>query len=108
MTLPQFLERRAKLVGASDAEVLVFDQFEEVLTVEPDDRAGKEAFFDQVGAALRDRGRWAVFSMREDYIAALDPYLRRIPRRLGTRFRLDLLGRDAAMQAIRGRPSGSA
>jgi WD40 repeat protein len=102
LTLPQFLQWRAEWLGPTDAEVLIFDQFEEVLTVEPGDRAGKEAFFDQVGAALRDRNRWALFSMREDYVAALDPYLRRIPRRFGTRFRLDLLGRDAAMQAIRG------
>jgi hypothetical protein len=38
--------------------------------------------------------------MREDFVAALDPYLLPIPSRFGNRFRLDLLGREAAQQAI--------
>ena len=77
-----------------DSEVLIFDQFEEVLTVNPTDLPGKQAFFDQVGAALEERRRWALFSMREEHIAALDPYVRAVPGRFGNprRFRLDLLG----------------
>jgi hypothetical protein len=81
-------------------EVLIFDQFEEILTVFPTDQAGKEQFFEQLGAALRDRQRWALFSMREDYMAALAPYLRPIPTRFHTTYRLDLLGISAALQAI--------
>ncbi len=54
----------------------------------------------QLGAALRDRNRWALISLREDYVAALDPYLRHIPTRLSNRFRLDLLGVSSARQAI--------
>jgi WD40 repeat protein len=83
-------------------DVLIFDQFEEVLTVDPSDRAGKLAFFEQVGEALRDRNRWALFAMREEFIAALDPYLRPIPTRFdkGRRYRLDLLGPAAARQAM--------
>ena len=80
--------------------MLIFDQFEEILTVDPTDRAAKEAFFAQVGAALRDRHRWALFAMREEYPAGLDPYLRPMPTRLSTTFRLELLGEEAARLAM--------
>jgi WD40 repeat protein len=85
-------------------EVLIFDQFEEILTTGPTDQAGKEAFFEQLGEALRDRQRWALFSIREDYLAALAPYLRPIPTRFHTTFRLDLLGVAAALQAVQAPP----
>jgi WD40 repeat protein len=39
--------------------------------------------------------------MREDYTAALAPYVRSIPTRLHSTFRLDLLGVEGALQAIR-------
>ena len=80
--------------------VLIFDQFEEILTGDPMNRPAKEAFFDQVGEALRDEHCWALFALREDYLAPLDPYRPRIPTRLTTTFRLDLLGEGAARQAI--------
>jgi WD40 repeat protein len=100
MTLSDYLERRSVGPGDSEAHVLILDQFEEILTVDPTDRAAKEAFFVQLGTALRDRQRWALFAMREDYVAGLDPYLRPIPTRLSTTYRLDLLGREAALQAV--------
>jgi len=89
----------------TDSEVLIFDQFEEILTVAPTDQEGKLAFFEQVGVALRNRSRWALFSMREDYLAALSPYLRPIPTRLENTFRLDLLTAEAARPAIQNPPS---
>ena len=81
-------------------EVFIFDQFEEILTRDQFDRDCKQEFFDQVGLALQDKHRWAIFAMREDYIASLDPYLRFIPTHFSTTFRLDLLSRDAAIEAI--------
>lgn len=80
--------------------VLILDQFEEILTIDPTDRKDKEQFFDQLGEALRTRTRWALFSMREDYIAGLDPYLLPIPTRLSTTFRLDLLEKDTSRKVI--------
>jgi tetratricopeptide (TPR) repeat protein len=80
--------------------VLLFDQFEEVLTLDPIDVDAKEKFFEQLGATLADRGRWVLFSIREDHLAALDPYLPLLPNRLAARYRLDRLGRDAALEAI--------
>ncbi len=100
LSLDAYLARRCRPQDASPSELVVFDQFEEVLTVLPSDRDGKLAFFEQLGAALRNRNRWAIFAMREDYVAALAPYLRPIPNRMSAVFRLDLLGRDAAKQAI--------
>jgi hypothetical protein len=85
---------------STQATVLFFDQFEEVLSLNPADQARKEEFFAQVGQVLRDRNRWAIFAMREEYVAPLDPYLRPIPTRLATRYRLDLLGPAAALEAI--------
>lgn len=92
---PQFLEKP----GAS--ELLVFDQFEEILTVDAGNREGKADFFRQLGDALRARNRWALFSMREDYIAGLDPYLKSVPTRFAATYRLDLLDRERAIEAIR-------
>jgi WD40 repeat protein len=103
MSLEDYLEQCPKPVGDQEgppAEVLIFDQFEEVLTLDTTDEEGKSAFFNQLGAALRDRNRWALFAIREDYVGALDPYLRPIPTRFNNRFRLDLLGVNAARQAI--------
>ncbi len=80
--------------------VLIFDQFEEILTADPTDRAVKNEFFAQLGAALRDENIYALFAMREEFPAGLDPYLRLIPTRLNTTFRLELLGVEAACQAM--------
>jgi WD40 repeat protein len=87
------------------SQVLIFDQFEEVLTADSTDYNAKAAFFNQLGSMLRERSRWVLFSMREDYLPALDPYLKPIPTRLANTYRLDFLGVEAAHQAIR-KPAG--
>jgi len=97
LSLASYLAARVR----DDADpVLIFDQFEEVLTRDPTDIAAKHAFFEQLGAALRERRYRALFSMREDYVAALEPYLRHLPTRLSVHFRLDLLGVEGARQAL--------
>lgn len=98
-SLAAYLEKR-EAAQPSSARVLVFDQFEEILTGNATDTEHKEAFFNQVGEALSNRRCWALFAMREDYVGALSPYLRRIPTRLTTTYRLDLLGITAARLAI--------
>ncbi len=112
LSLADYLDRRPPQESQNDPEqpdieVLVFDQFEEILTVDPTDSRGRAGFFDQLGEALRQRSRWVLFSMREDYIAALDPFQRAIPTHFNNRFRLDLLGVDAARLAIQ-RPASQA
>jgi len=105
LTLGGYLDHIDRQVASTNGNepklvVLIFDQFEEILTVDPTDIEAKDAFFAEVGTALRSPHRWALFSIREDYLAALDSYLRLIPTHLATTFRLDLLGPDAARQAI--------
>lgn len=101
LTLREYMDSHADRDGRPGNEVLLFDQFEEVLTADPTDEAAKHAFFRELGEMLRDRGHWALFSMREDFLAALDPYLRHVPTRFRSTFRLDLLTVPAALDAMR-------
>ena len=80
--------------------LLILDQAEEVIRISMMDRQKKLDFFIQFGEVLRDRGIWALVSMREDYLASLDPYLRPIPTRFVNRYRLNFLDADAASKAI--------
>jgi WD40 repeat protein len=82
--------------------VLIFDQFEDILAVDPTNQAARLDFFDQVGVALRGGNRWALFAFREEYLAGLDPFLRALPTHAPARMRLDLLSAEAATQAIQG------
>src|SRR4051794_24822724 len=80
--------------------LIVFDQFEEILRVDPFDAPAKRDFFEQLGAVLRDTGIWALFILREDFLAPLDPYARLTPTYLQNRYRLDRLTRAGAAEAI--------
>jgi WD40 repeat protein len=121
LRLSEYLKQRYDFADPAESQVLVFDQFEEILTLRPADQLGppgsmspddrerlfdadreaKQEFFVQVGAALRNRRRWAVFALREDYVAGLDPYLAAVPTRLANTYRLNLLERDEALEAVR-------
>jgi hypothetical protein len=99
MDLAQYFEARFSSPSAPIS--LLFDQFEEVLTLDPTDDDVKGEFFTQLGVTLRNRRIWALFAMREEFIAALDAFSGRLPTRLQTRFRLNLLDRANAAEAIR-------
>ena len=77
----------------------------------------KRQFFDQLGELLRNPRIWALFALREDYLAPLEgggielaggergeevavPYARRVPTHFKNRFRIDLLGLGAAREAM--------
>ena len=98
-TLRSYLEANVPEDGRG---LVIFDQFEEVLSLDPTDATAKRQFFAEVAEALQDRRWFAVFAMREDFLAALDPYVDLLPTRLATRFRLDLLDEKAARQVITG------
>ncbi len=100
MSLDDYLKFRSLEDKRDGPEFLIFDQFEEVLTIDPTDRAAKTAFFTKVGAALKNRDRWALFVMRTDYVAALEPYARSVPTYFSNTFHLELLGEKAALEAI--------
>jgi hypothetical protein len=101
MTLGDYLDERRSEDTSGREQCIFFDQFEELFTLDPTDRQAKGAFLAELGRALRDRNRWALFAMREDFIAQLDPYLGLIPTRFVARYRLDLLDKTAAELAIR-------
>lgn len=108
MSLADYLNyQRADAKEKDRVEVLIFDQFEEILTQDPTDQDAKTEFFQQVGKALEAPNRWALFSMRDDFVAALDPYLIWIPNHFSANFRLDMLTIKAAREAIQG-PSTTA
>ncbi|MBN2304997.1 MAG: ATP-binding protein, partial [Anaerolineae bacterium] len=106
VTLPEYLNYlSSEFERATDPhrlpdELLIFDQFEEILTVDPLDREAKEVFFAQMGEVLRDTPRWALIAMREDYVGSLEPYLHHIPTRLTAHFRLEKLDKQAAYSAL--------
>jgi WD40 repeat protein len=108
-SLRAFCQARASPDPDANPLLLIFDQFEEVLTIDPYDRAEKKAFFEDLGALLtvnqrpsqgNNRAIWALFSLREEYLAALDPYMRLLPPGLGRTFRLDLLDEKAAKEVV--------
>ncbi|MBP1694273.1 MAG: repeat, subgroup, partial [Chloroflexi bacterium] len=84
LDLVGYLEQRPKPEGARNIEILIFDQFEEILTLDPADQLAKQEFFRQVGEALKAPNRWALFTMREEFVAALDPYRLSIPNQFNT------------------------
>lgn len=90
--------------GPADSkfEVLIFDQFEEVCSLDPTDRDKKEQFFGELREVLRSRNRWALFVIREDYLAEIDSFSHLLPTALATRFRLNLLSIEQAREAIAG------
>lgn len=83
-------------------QLLIFDQFEELLTDDPAADEARSVFFAQLGEALTNPRRWALFSIREDYLGRLKPFAPTLPTRLETTFRLELLSLAATRQAIQG------
>ena len=100
VSLAGYVAGRPRRPGAPSSVVLVFDQFEEILTLDPLGLEVRREFFRQLGEALENPEIWALFALREDYLGALDPYRDEVPTRLGNAFRIDLLTSDAATEAI--------
>ena len=99
LDLDEYLRRHWEAEGEPRI-VLVFDQFEEILTRDAGDEEARRSFFNHLGAALSDRRRWALFSMREEFVAGLHPYLKAIPTHLNATFQLPLLDERAAFEAV--------
>jgi hypothetical protein len=92
--------RRQHLLDGRTAVVLILDQLEEVLILDPTDWDAKEAFFRELGQVLGTGRVWALLSMREDYMGGLDRYLTLLPGHLRSRFRLDFLTWNDAKLAM--------
>lgn len=105
--------------GSRPHWLLILDQFEELFTLDPLDVDRKRSFLEDVGNVLAGVSAdcdepqsaappmfWALFSMREDYVAELQPYLSLIPTGLAFRYRMDLLERERALGPV-AMPAGS-
>lgn len=100
LTFPEVV-RLVRRNATDEVLVLIFDQFEEILTLDPADWENREVFFQELGEVLAKGDIWALLSMREDYIGSLERFVNNFPNRLRMTYRLDLLSPSAAMAAIR-------
>jgi hypothetical protein len=100
LSLAEAVGTRARKQNAPKSIVLVLDQFEELLRVDPLHVEEKREFCRQVGELLQDARIWALFVLREDYLAPLDPFCRLLPTHLQNRYRIDLLQRGTAKEAM--------
>ncbi|HZI72816.1 MAG TPA: ATP-binding protein, partial [Gemmatimonadales bacterium] len=105
--LPEYLRAEANRkppLAEGVPLVLIIDQFEEILLLDPGDQSGQSAFFRQLGDALDKQRLWVLLSMREEYLGGLDKFSYELPTSLNVRYRLDLLTRPAAKSAIQSPP----
>lgn len=80
---------------------LTLDQFEEIFSAGPHRQREQEDFFRQLWQALRDHSELTLLlALREDWLAYLDPYLHLLPDRLRSRYRLELLSPEQALEAV--------
>lgn len=104
MSLADYLARRTPALDEEEIRkprLVIFDQFEELLVLHPECWDQRPYFFEQVRDALEaDRTLRIVFVIREDQLASLHRYAHLVPRGLRTRYRLELLGREAALEAV--------
>ena len=113
MSLAEFLTRlniddgtigaAAKKGGhLSRRRILIIDQFEEFFSTHPEAWEKREDFFLQLAQAMEsDPHLWVILVMREDYIAALDPYAHHVPGGLRVRYYMQRLGYEAALKAVK-------
>lgn len=81
--------------------VLIIDQFEEIFTVHPERERERIAFFKQVSEAMaEDPYLYVLFSMRGDYIDRLSPYVKYLPDSLRTRYYMERMREQAALDAV--------
>jgi hypothetical protein len=107
MTLVDFLGAYNELDDEDEEEfellpqVLIIDQFEEIFTAHPTYWEHRQQFFQQLRDAMEaDPLLWVIISMREDYLARVEPYAYILPGQLRTRFYLQPLKLSAAREAI--------
>ena len=101
MTIEKALDLYANKDDPNHRQMIVIDQLEEILRLNPADIEGQKEFFIQLGMCLRRGHRWALLAMREDYMGPLVARFKRyFPNELRTTYRLDFLGTEAAIAAV--------
>lgn len=109
----RFLEHREAALRSLSKDfvprpyLFVFDQFEEIFTLDPTDVREKREFFSALGALLATPRCSVLIALREEWLANLDEFAHAVPTGFGVRYRLQLLSHDAAREAIK-RPAADA
>ncbi len=81
--------------------ILIIDQFEEIFTTHIDRWEDRAAFFEQLDQAMTaDPRLWVLLALREDYVAALDPYAHLLNDHMRARSYMQRMDQVAALQAI--------
>lgn len=102
LTLGAFLWTLPPPKDGKTRRVLLFDQFEEILTTHPQHWEQREDFFLQLRQALEDEPSLSILLVvREDNLAGLETYAPLLPRKLRTRFGMDSLRFEDALKAVR-------
>ncbi len=106
-TLSQFLQefypaQEDEATMSIRPQLLICDQFEELFTAHPEYWEQVPDFFRQIRAALqKHRNLGVLFSMREDYVAEVEPYAPLLPTRMKARYRIEPLKVQGALEAVR-------
>ena len=104
-TLAVYLNERAHMLddlGQPLARVIIFDQFEELFIQYPEFWKEREEFFKQIQEALdQDHLLRIVFSLREDYLGVMEPYIALLRSKLQARCRLEGMNREVALAAVK-------
>jgi len=94
-------DKLAALAGQAPNYVLIIDQFEEIITTHGERWRERAVFFQQLEAAMvADPTLWVVLTLREDFVASLDPYAPLLSDNLRARYYMQRMGVEAARQAI--------
>lgn len=104
VSLADYLARRTPALddeGSRKPRLVIFDQFEELLTLHPEHWESRPDFFEQLREVIEsDPTVRIVMVIREDYLAQLHRFAPILPGGLRPRFRLELLRREAALAAV--------
>ena len=100
MTIEQALVRFAAEKDPDCRQMIIVDQLEEILRLNPADTEAQKEFFVQLGLCLRRGRRWALLAIREDYLGGLARFRRYFPNELRVTYRLDFLDAEAATAAV--------
>jgi hypothetical protein len=81
---------------------LIIDQFEELFTKHEREWQKREDFFYQLDLAMKhDPYLWVILTLREEHLAALDPYAHLLEDKFRTRYYMERMAYPAALEAVK-------
>ena len=96
-----YVETEAETAPSTTPYILIIDQFEELLTTHAPLWPHRAEFLRELNETLRaDPMLTVLLTLREDYVAALDPYAQWFDNSLRARFYMTRMGYEAALTAV--------